>query len=201
MRLINNVTNLLGLIPKLNISMLRLVRTKRTDPKLLELMKIHYSHPKGFVGRNLCYAIYWDDTYHGHIVGGSATRFLPGRNEFLNIEIKDLNQVINNIFYHVFPVNDKYPTRNFTTFVLKNWMQLIKYDWKNKYGDNVIGFETLVELPRTGELYRRAGFHEVGTTIGYQCKRVAGTGTDNWSRKRVWNVIDLKPKLVLCKRI
>ena len=106
MRLMN--INRMLLLQKLNISMLRLARTKRTDPNLLELMKIHYSHPKGFVGRNLCYAIYWNEEYFGHIVGGSATRFLPGRNEFLGIEIKDLNRVINNIFYHVFPVNNKF---------------------------------------------------------------------------------------------
>lgn len=164
--------------------MLELVRTKRTDPKLLELMKIHYSHPNGFVGRNLCYAIHWNGDYHGHIIGGSATRFIPGRNEFFNIEIKDLNQIINNIFYHVFPINGRYPTRNFTSLVLKNWISQIKCDWEQKYGDSVIGFETLVELPRTGELYRKAGFHEVGITIGYQCKRIAGTGTDSWSGKK-----------------
>ncbi len=62
-------------------------------------MKTHYSKPKGFVGRSICYAIYYDKIYYGHIVGGSATRFLPGRNEYLNITIKDLNKVVNNIFF------------------------------------------------------------------------------------------------------
>lgn len=163
-------------------------------------MQIHYSHPKGFVGRNICYAIYWDNKYHGHIVGGSATRFLPGRNEFFNIGLESLNKIVNNIFYHVFPVGDRYPIRNFTSYVLHVWMRQMRIDWVTKYGDSVIGFETLIELPRTGILYRKVGFKEVGTTVGYSCKRVGGVGTDSWSGKRIWNTSELKPKLVLCKK-
>ena len=65
--------------------MLELIITKRTDERLLHRMKNHYSSPKGFVGRNICYAIIYNDIYYGHIVGGSATRFLPGRNEYLRV--------------------------------------------------------------------------------------------------------------------
>ena len=74
-------------------------------------------------------------------------------------------------------------------------------DWESKYGDKVIGFETLVELPRTGELYLRAGWSEVGITKGYTCKRVAGKGTDSWSGKRVWDTKKLRPKRVFCKKV
>ena len=126
--------------------MLTLEITKRTDERLLELMKIHYSQPKGFVGRSICYAVLYDAVYYGHIVAGSATRFLPGRDEYLGTE---LNSIVNNIFFHVHKVNNRYPRRNFTTYVVQQWRERVVIDWKNKYGNEVIGFETLVELPGT----------------------------------------------------
>jgi len=178
---------------------LKLIVTKRTDPRLLQLMDKHYSHPKGFVGRNICYAILFDGTYYGHIVGGSATRFLQGRNEFLGISIQNLNSIVNNIFYSISTL-DSYPMRNFTSYVISQFTDLIYTDWKVKYGDIVIGFETLVEKPRTGECYKRAGWIKVGDTIGYTCKRIEGQGTDSWSGKRVWNTNkkSLRPKHILC---
>jgi len=172
--------------------------TKRTDPRLLELMRTHYSRPKGFVGRSICYAILYGDDYYGHIVAGSATRFLPGRNEFL--QTNDLNTIVNNTFYNIHRVNGKYPARNFTTQVVKHFIQQVTNDWKTKYGDVVSGFETLIELPRIGELYRRAGFVQVGTTKGFTCKRVGGYGTDSWTGARVWDTKNLRPKLVLCHK-
>lgn len=176
--------------------MLVFERTKRTDWRLLDLMEIHYSQPKGFVGRNLCYAILYDGRYYGHIVGGSATRFLPGRNEFLEIDISQLNLVVNNIFFHIHKVDNRYPRRNFVPFVIEKWTGVVAADWEVKYGDSIVGFESLVELPRTGECYRRAGWTKIGQTKGYACKRVAGRGTDNWTGKRVWDTENLRPKWV-----
>lgn len=180
---------------------LELVVTKRTDPRLLACMENHYSKPKGFVGRNICYAIMYDGIYYGHIVAGSATLHLVGRNEFFGIEKSGISQIINNIFFHVEKVGGKYPKRNFSTFVLEKFMEIASQDWTAKYGDKVLGFETLVELPRTGELYLRAGFVVVGETKGYTCKRIGGVGTDSYSGKRVWDTKNLRPKLVLCKSI
>jgi hypothetical protein len=182
---------------------LDLVITKRTDPKLLERMANHYSQPKGFVGRNICYAIFYNQIYYRHIVAGSATRFLPGRNEFLNIDLSKLNNIVNNIFFNVEKVEGKYPLRNFTTFVVKEFVKQATIDWEEKYKDKVIGFETLIEKPRTGELYMKAGWTKVGETIGYTCKRSAGKGSDNWSGKRVWNTNkeQLRPKNVFCFKV
>ena len=72
-------------------------------------------------------------------------------------------------------------------------------DWFNKYGDKVIGFETLVELPRTGECYRRDGWEQIGQTKGFTCKRVAGKSTDSWGGRRVWDYKNLRPKIVLVR--
>ena len=178
-----------------------LQQTKRTDKRLLERMENHYSQPKGFVGRNICYAVLYDNVYYGHIVAGSATRFLPGRNAYFNITLKDLNHIVNNIFFNVNPpINQKYPIRNFTTQVINLFAQTLYKEWERKYGDTVYGFETLIEKPRSGELYLRAGWECVGETKGYSCKRIGGHGTDCWSGRRVWITEKtlLRPKLVLC---
>lgn len=69
------------------------------------------------------------------------------------------------------------------------------------YNDEPIGFESLVELPRTGECYRRAGWQKVGITKGYTCKRIGGKSTDSWTGRRIWNKNELRPKLVYCYKI
>jgi len=164
---------------------------KRTDERILADMSVHYSKPKGFVGRNICYAIMHEGVYYGSIVAGSATRFLPGRGE-----VQNLNQRINNIFYHIEKKDGKYPTRNFALLILSRFRDVASHDWLAKYGDEVAGFESLVEFPRTGEVYRRDGWREVGVTKGYTCKRTGGKGTDSWSGKRVWDTVNLRPKRV-----
>lgn len=182
-------------------ALFNLIHTKRTDPRLLHRMSIHYSQPRGFVGRNICYAVMYDDVYYGHIVGGSATLHLPGRDEFLGMS--SLNNVVNNIFYNISPPEGKkYPTRNFSVQVLKQFMKQIQLDWLENYGDHVEGFESLVEKPRTGEIYRRTGWTLVGETKGYTCKRVGGLGaTETWSGTRVWDYTNLRPKLVWCYKV
>jgi len=176
-----------------------LKKTKRTDSNLLARMAVHYSQPRGFVGRNICYGVWYhsegDPVYHGHIVGGSACKNLPGRNEVLPFH---LNEIVNNIFFNV---SGPYPERNFTTKVVELFETTIRTHWYEKYGDVVRGFETLVELPRTGELYRRAGWLEISQTKGYTCKRIGGRGTDSWSGKRVWDTKNLRPKRVFVKSV
>ena len=180
--------------------MLTLQTIKRTDIRILENMAVHYSAPKGFVGRNICYAVLWGGVYFGSIVGGSATLHLPNRNEYFGIDKGKLNNIINNIFFHVEKQDGKYPCRWFTVKVLSNFRRTIAKDWKLKYGDEVIGFESLVELPRTGDCYKKDGWDLIGQTTGYTCKRIGGKGTDNWSGKRVWDTKNLRPKLVFVKK-
>lgn len=178
---------------------MELERIKRSDSRLMKDMANHYSNPKGFVGRSICYAVVHEGHYFGGIVAGSSTLHLDGRDAFfgLTCDIKKakLRRIINNIFYHV---EGPYPFRNFTVAVLSEFRAQAKCDWAVKYGDNVIGFESLVELPRSGEIYKRDGWCEVGLTKGYTCKRVAGKGTDSWTGKRVWDVDNLRPKRVFC---
>lgn len=187
--------------------MIVLEPVKRTYPRLLADMAIHYSQPKGFVGRNICYAVVSGGIYYGGIVGGSSTLHLPGRDNFFGItpETKKtmLKQIVNNIFFHVEKKDGKYPCRNFTQKVLAQFRTAIQEDWLAKYGDPVVGHETLIELPRTGEVYRRDGWTHTGQTVGFTCKRTAGIGSDGWSGKRVWNTDkkELRPKHVFTRLV
>ncbi len=174
---------------------LSLERIRRDDPEIITCMTRHYSMPNGFVGRSICYAILFGNKCYGAIAGGSATRFLPNREI-----IGTLNNGVNNIFFHS-DRNGGYPLRNFTSRVLKLYRSQIELDWKSKYGDEVLWHETLVEIPRTGECYRRDGWIMVGTTKGFTCKRIGGNGSDSWSGKRVWDTVNLRPKLVFYRRL
>ena len=80
--------------------MISLITIPKNNKYLKASMKKHYTKPKGFVGRSICYAIYYNDTYYGHIVGGSCTLFLPGRNEYFGIDKSQFQQIVNNVFYH-----------------------------------------------------------------------------------------------------
>jgi len=181
---------------------IELVIVKRTHPQLLDEMARHYSKPKGFVGRNICYSVLYNGHCYGHIVGGSATKHLPLRDEFLGKSSQDiLNCIVNNIFYHVEPIDGKYPIRNFTTEVIKAFETQIVKDWESKYGDAVVALETLVELPRTGECYKKAKWIEISQTKGYTCKRVGGKGSEKWSGTRVWDRVNLRPKRVFMKLV
>jgi hypothetical protein len=181
------------------IIVLTLVRCKRTHPVMLSNMAAHYSQPKGFVGRNICYLIYWNEVCYGSIVAGSSTMNPPGRHEFLGTIKEQINNIINNIFFHAEKVNGIYPTRNFLQKVLKKFVVQSSIDWERKYGDEVLGFESLVELPRTGDIYLRSGWSYTGTTKGHTCKRVSGVdNTEKYSGKRVWDRRGLRPKLVFC---
>ena len=166
-------------------------------------MAVHYSKPGGFVGRNICYSISVEGRIYGSIVGGSSTLHLAGRDSFFGLtsETKKaaLNSIINNIFFHIEPRHGGYPIRNMAQTTLRIFREAVSKDWSQKYGDSVLGFETLVELPRTGEVYKRDGWTEVGLTKGQTCKRVAGKGTDNWTGKRVWDTVNLRPKRVFCR--
>lgn len=176
-------------------------RIFKGDKNLQKCMERHYSKPKGFVGRHIIYSVYFGNILYGYTVGGSATLYLPGRYEALGLTSFNLNNIVNNTFFHIEKNNGKYPIRNFLPKIIKFWRERISIDWQLTYGDKVLGFETLVELPRTGECYLRDNWIEVGITKGYTCKRISGKSTDAWSGKRVWNIENLIPKRVLVYKV
>lgn len=177
-----------------------LLPANKGDPEVRQWMAAHYSAPKGFVGRQLLYKVTFDGVTYGAIAAGSATRFLPGRDEFFQASLP-LNHVANNTFFHIEKRDGKYPCRNFAPLVVAAMRIRVADDWFVRYGDRVVAWEALVELPRSGELYRRDGWKEVGMTKGFTCKRVGGKGTDSWGGRRVWNtdLEHLRPKRVFVR--
>lgn len=87
--------------------MLKLTVVRQSNANLHDNMKVHYSQPKGFVGRNICYSVEYAGEFYGTIVGGSATLHLIGRDEFFGLtkdnKSSSLRTIVNNIFYHVEP--------------------------------------------------------------------------------------------------
>jgi len=104
--------------------MISLVRIAKSDPQLKLWMADHYSAPKGFVGRQLIYKIFVGERCYGATAAGSATRFLPGREEFFGHQIP-LNNLVNNTFFHLVR-EDKYPFRNFATKVVAFWRRMMQ---------------------------------------------------------------------------
>lgn len=187
---------------------IELIRTGKTDEMLAPWMADHYSNPGGFVGRHLIYLIRCGVLFYGAIVAGSATKHLPGRTEFFTVTEIPLNRMVNNTFFHLVKPPEGYPIRNFAQRIVAKWRQTVELDWFIHYGDKVFGWETLVELPRTGELYLRDGWTEVGLTKGYTCKRTKGiriagssVGSDQWGGRRVWDKENLRPKRVFVRRV
>lgn len=199
---------------------LLLERIDKGDFNLRMASSAHYSKPGGFVGRFVAYAIHYDGAYLGVIVGGSATIHLQGRDRFFSLKTGELNRIVNNSLFHIerpwaeppfsylfaeegltiSPRRAPYPARNITTIVLEAWRRQITEDWKEAYGDEVIGFETLVQPPRTGEVYLRDGWQKVAATKGWTCRRVGGQSkTESFGGRRVWAFDPSKSKLVFCR--
>ena len=190
--------------------MLQLICTKKTDSKLKKMIDRHYTHPKGFVGRSLCYAIFYDNQYYGHIVAGSCVQYLPGRQDFIGDEWRSkMNNIVNNTFFHIEPQGGKYPVRNFSQKVLSEFRKRVLTDWFEKYGDEVIAFETLIypeiledDRLRNGGIYLRDGWEHVGVTKGKECKRIGGKDkNEKFGGVRVWDDNSpLRPKIVLMRQ-
>ena len=177
---------------------------RHTEERLRLDMSRHYSAPGGFVGRSLCFGIFYNQIRYGSIVAGSALMHLPGRDVFFNLngnKVNDIQCIINCTFFHIEKVDNTYPVRNFGQKILKEWRRLSVILWSLRYGDKPIGFETLIELPRTGEVFRRDGWRLIGETRGFTCKRAGGKGTDSYGGRRVWNREALRPKHVFVRSL
>ena len=200
-----------------NLIRIRLEPISKNDPNLRTLASQHYSNPKGFVGRFVAFAIHAEEQFLGVIVGSSATLHLPGRDRFKEDLGGNLNSIINNSLFHirkprgwppfsyhygplgleVSETRRPYPIRNVTSRVLGEWRLQVIASWEKRYGDDVIGFETLVQPPRTGETYRRDGWSLVGRTKGFCCRRVSGRSkNEQFTGKRIWKFDPNSQKLV-----
>ena len=78
--------------------MISLITIPKNNKYLKASMKKHYTKPKGFVGRSICYAIYFNETLYGHILGGSSTLYLKVGMNFLILISQNLT-ILLTIFF------------------------------------------------------------------------------------------------------
>jgi len=166
---------------------IELETVKQNNPTARFYIDRHYTSPRNFIGKNLTYLIKVDNAVCGVIVGGSTSFTLTGRNEFFGSDC-DIQSIINNRLFRL-----ESDIKNLGTQVLKVWRNKVVVDWKEKYGDNPIGFETLVRPPLTGSVYKADNWELVGMTKGFTAKT-------NWTKKtRIW--IPTDKRLVFMKRV
>ncbi len=103
--------------------MLNLVKVTKSNPILVKHMENNYTQPRGFVGRSIAYLVFYNNDCYGSIVAGSAIMHLKGRDKFFNLnkenKITTIQCIINNVFFHIEPINSVYPIRNFAAKVLR----------------------------------------------------------------------------------
>jgi hypothetical protein len=82
------------------------------------------------------------------------------------------------------------------TDVLKLFRKVVINDWLKEYGDCVRAFETLVEPPRWGGIYKLDGWKKIGMTAGLGARRPEGHGTAGKSSTGVRKIIRVPKKIV-----
>ena len=188
-------------LPPAQKDLVRLELVKSSDPLYKQFRSRHYIPPKGAVGQQLQYLVFYGSEVVGVIGGASAVFTNQARDEFWQFsadrdtKTRQLNSVINNNVFRL-----EYPAPNLATMVLAMWRKRIVQDWEHLYGVQVAGFETFVVeerlwngKTRNGACYRADNWEMVGITKGYGDTNVRGreVGSKNLQAR----------KLVYCRRI
>ena len=82
------------------------------------------------------------------------------------------------------------------TAVLDVFKRTVIKDWYESYGDFVRAFETLVEPPRWGGIYKLDGWKRIGNTAGLGARRPEGHGTAGKNSTGVRKIIRVPVKIV-----
>ena len=146
---------------------IQLIRVPKSDGTFGNLFFSHYPKSKGIVGRALCYLIYLDKELAGIIGCASPPKNYKIFQEFMKCDEKFF--VNNNVFRLI-----KHE-KNLGTRVLKLFRNQIRGDYRDKFGDDLIGIVTFVEKPRTGALYKADNWTLLGETQGKRMRRNSET--------------------------
>jgi uncharacterized protein DUF4338 len=174
---------------------IELVRCKRSDPIYQSIRNRHYVENHGCIGRQFHYLVYLNGEVVGIISGASPVWACSPRDKFFEInkdnrELMVGKHIVNNV---VFRLEEKIP--NLGTQVLSRWRKRICTDWKERYGDDVVGFETFIfGENRTGAMYKADNWKYVGETQGNTKFKPHGAYGIT-ERKQV------EKKLIFCKMI
>lgn len=172
---------------------LDLIPVSFSDPYLQILWKEHYVGSGGAIGRQLHYLVYWAGRAVGAISAGSAMWSNKGRDRILGVtegeRRKGLLHIACNTIFRLDRPKDQPPL---ATDVLKLFRERSAADWLRWYGNHVRAFETTVEPPRWGGVYKLDGWVRAGRTAGVGCRRPKGHGLGNprkvvrTTKKIVW---------------
>ncbi len=176
---------------------LHLQRTPFHNPFIQLLWRQHYVGSMGTVGRQIHYIVYWNGSAVGAISAGSAMFAHKKRDHMLEIGKDEkkggIRHVVNNTMFRMIRPKDVPPL---ATEVLQKWMDIVKVDWLNEYGDYVRAFETLVEPPRWGGIYKLANWKKIGLTFGLGARRPEGHGTAGEKSTGRRKIISVPRKIV-----
>jgi hypothetical protein len=126
------------------------------------------------------------------ILNLSAVWACKPRDDFFGItkenRVETIDKIINNVVFRLIK-NEK----NLATQILSLWRKTILKDWKEKYGGEIIGFETFVYGEnRVGTIYKADNWKLVGKTQGSaKCKP---HGAYNLGERKKTDI-----KLIFCK--
>lgn len=146
---------------------LELEKCKRSNPIYQEIRNRHYVENHGCIGRQFHYLVKLDGRVIGIISGASPVWACSPRDNFFKIDKENRIQmvghyIVNNV---VFRLEERIP--NLGTQVLAMWRKRVAQDWKERYGDDVLGFETFIfGENRTGAMYKADNWTYVGETQG-----------------------------------
>jgi hypothetical protein len=174
-----------------------LIRTAFDNPFIQLLWRQHYVGSKGTVGRQIHYIIYHKKKAVGAISAGSAMFANKKRDEFLGVtqeeKKKGVRHIINNTMFRLIRPKDDEPK---ASSILKLFREVVTLDWLKDYGDHVRAFETLVEPPRWGGIYKIDGWKKLGMTAGLGARRPLGHGTMGKNSTGVRKIIKVPKKII-----
>jgi hypothetical protein len=160
---------------------LHLLRVGKGDGLFAKLFFEHYPQSRGIIGRSLNYLVMRSGECLGIIGGASPPK---NYNYFVNCFGRGQEKhYLNNNIFRLIKIE-----RNLGTKTLRLFRSRVKRDYEEKFGDELIGLCTFVELPRDGALYKADNWVYLGITEG---KRMYRRG-ENWEK----SFVEGKKKLI-----
>jgi hypothetical protein len=174
-----------------------LLKVPFQNPFIQMLWREHYVGSKGTVGRQLHYIVYFNGHAVGGISAGSAIFAHKKRDKYLGIGEAEkrggIRHIVNNTMFRMIRPSSEEPK---ATAVLSVFKTTAIDDWYKSYGDHVRAFETLVEPPRWGGIYKLDGWRRIGNTMGLGARRPEGHGTAGRNSTGVRKIIKVPVKIV-----
>jgi len=149
---------------------LKLVEGESTKKSFRTAIPMFHSYKQtaNYMGRQVNWLIMCQGVCLGAIGLGSPVMAMGPRDKYIGWDketrLKNLVKVADNWRYTLKPEAPK----NAGSKVLSLMMKKCRAVWKEKYGDNLVLLETLVEPPRKGTIYLANGWINVGTTKGHE---------------------------------